>query len=215
MPSSTRAVRSAAATLFAVAALSVSLPANAADVASLAVGTAPETTAPTNTLDYDRGGIFDEVRISAASWAQNNDGGAEGHFSYGGEVLFDPFVGPYQNWFLNIMLRPRPMAGLNLTPGGTNQIFAGLTWDVPVGPIFFEASFGGTLHDGDLRQAPGEPGGGLELGCRALFRESYRVGAKLGAHWRILAGLDHSSNAELCDDNNGMTHIGGMIGYQF
>jgi hypothetical protein len=48
-----------------------------------------------------------------------------------------------------------------------------------------------------------------------LFRESAGIGAKLGRHWTVLAGLDHSSNNEWCDDNNGLTHVGGMIGYRF
>jgi hypothetical protein len=172
-------------------------------------------TSPTNTLDYDHGGIFDEVRVSGSGWWQDNDGGTEGPFYIGGEVLFDPFLPPYENWFANVLLRPRPMIGVNIaTDCCTDQIFAGLTWDVPVGPVFIEASFGGTIHDGDLRQPPGSADG-LELGCRVLFRESAGIGVRLGPHWTVLAGADHSSNNELCDDNNGLTHIGGMIGYHF
>jgi len=216
MPAVRTIARLVAATLlFASADADFALAKGAAG-ADLARTTAADTTEPTNTLDYDRGGIFDEVRVSGSGWLQNNDGGKEGPFYIGGEVLFDPFLPPHKNWLANVLLRPRPMIGVNIaTNCCTDQIFAGLTWDVPAGPFFLEASFGGTIHDGQLHQAPGESGEELELGCRVLFRESAGIGVNLGRHWTALAGIDHSSNNGFCDDNSGLTHLGGMIGYHF
>jgi len=126
-------------------------------------------------------------------------------------VLFDPFVGPFDNRFLDILLRPRPHIGGTASPEGTDQIFAGLTWNLPVGRIFFvEASFGGTVHNGPITGAE------VALGCHALFRESAGVGANIGEHWRVIASVDHSSHNEWCsDDNDGLTHAGLSAGYRF
>jgi hypothetical protein len=124
-------------------------------------------------------------------------------------------VDPFGNWFLDSFLRPRPHIGALLSVDGTDQVFGGLTWNFPIGPfLFLEGSFGGTVHNGDLDTPPEEPG--LALGCHVLFRESVAVGLNLGEHWTLTAGADHSSHAGLCGQkNNGLTHLGGTIGYRF
>ena len=156
------------------------------------------------------GGILDEVRLGVLAFWQTNADSEEGVYVTG-QVLFDPFVAPFDNWILDILLRPRPHIGGNASLSGTDQLFGGLTWSVPIGRIFFaEASFGGTIHNGPLENAQ------VALGCRVLFRESIAVGANLGEHWRVVAGIDHSSHAELCgNDNDGLTHVGGSLGYRF
>ena len=168
----------------------------------------------TDTRDYDRGGIFDEVRLVASAFVGgHSDFGEDGVF-ISGQVLFDPLLGRFDNAFADILLRPRFQLGASIAAGGgTDQAFAGLAWDVPIGRLFFvEATFGGTIHDGDLHEPPGHAG--IELGCRALFRESIGVGINFG-RWNILASVDHSSNAGLCSDNDGLTHAGATIGYRF
>jgi hypothetical protein len=175
---------------------------------------ATETHTPTATQDYD-GGIFDELRAGASVFVQGDDEGTEDGLFLGGEVLFDPLLPPFGNPVANVLLRPRPTLGFNLsTSGGTDQIFAAVTWDVPVlNSFFLEASFGGTVHDGDLDLPKGDDG--LSLGCRLLFRESLGLGARLGSHWTLTASVDHSSNNALCDQNDGLTHAGAMLGYRF
>jgi len=166
---------------------------------------------PAGDTDHSGGGIFDEIRLGVLGFWQDNAGEEEGVYVTG-QVLFDPFVPRFDNWFLNVLLRPRPhLGGTVSVSSGTNQLFGGLTWTVPVGRIFFaEASFGGTVHDGPLSGAE------VSLGCRFLFRESVGVGANLGPHWRVVAGVDHSSHNEFCgNDNDGLTHIGGSVGYRF
>jgi hypothetical protein len=221
MPIPRRTARMAAAVVTFAAAVAGFGPGAGYDLARAASpgdpGAAAESASPTptNTLDYDRGGIFDEVRIRASQSPSSNDEGTEDGLFVGGEVLFDPFLSPYENWFLNILLRPRPMIGANVsTRSGTDQIYAGLTWDVPVGPLFLEASFGGTIHDGDL-SLPDEDDHGVELGCRWAFHESIGFGAVLRPHWTFVVSVDHSSNNEYCDKNNGLTHVGAMVGYRF
>jgi lipid A 3-O-deacylase len=166
----------------------------------------------TNAGVYNPGGIFDEVRAGATTFWQGGDNGDEGGVYITGQVLFDPFVAPLDNRYLDVLLRPRPHLGGSLsTGGGSSQLFGGLTWTVPLPSIFFlEASFGGTIHDAPLENAP------IAVGCRVLFRESVGLGVELGPHWRVVGGIDHSSHANLCgDDNDGLTHIGGSIGYRF
>jgi hypothetical protein len=164
------------------------------------------------TGDYNPGGIFDEVRAGATTFWQHGDNGDEGGIYVTGQVLFDPFIAPLDNRYLDILLRPRPHLGGSLsTDEGSSQLFGGLTWTVPLPSIFFaEASFGGTIHDAALENAP------IAVGCRVLFRESVGLGLELGPHWRVIGGIDHSSHANLCgSDNDGLTHIGGNIGYRF
>lgn len=160
--------------------------------------------------DAGRGGILSEVRLGVLGFWQQNSSSEDGVYLTG-QILFDPFVQPFDNWILNTLLRPRPHVGGTASPWGTDQFFAGLTWTVPIGRLFFaEASFGGTIHDGPLENAQ------VALGCRVLFRESASVGVNLGERWRLLAGVDHSSHANLCGgENDGLTHIGGSIGYRF
>ena len=160
--------------------------------------------------DHSGGGVFDEVRLGVLGFWQNNSESVQGVY-FTGQVLFDPVAGPFDNWILNVLLTPRPHVGATYSPDGPDQLFAGATWTVPIWRNFFaEASFGGTIHNGRLSGAE------VSLGCRALFRESLAVGADLGQHWRVLAGVDHSSHADLCDgENDGLTHIGGYIAYRF
>jgi hypothetical protein len=144
-----------------------------------------------------------------AFWQENADS-VEGAYVTG-QVLFDSFVPAFSNWWANTLLRPRPHIGGTFSPDGPDQLFAGLTWTVPVWRMFFvEASFGGTVHNGPLEGAE------VSLGCEILFRESLGVGADIGEHWRVMVGVDHSSHADLCDgENDGLTHLGGYLGYRF
>jgi opacity protein-like surface antigen len=160
--------------------------------------------------DFTHGGIFDEVRLGVLGFWQQNATSEEGVYLTG-QLLFDPFLEPLDNWFLNVLARPRPNIGGNASPTGTDQVFAGLTWTVPIGRFFFaEASLGGTVHNGPITGAE------VSLGCHALFRESLAAGVNLGERWRLIASIDHSSHSELCsEENDGLTHVGGSIGYRF
>ena len=154
--------------------------------------------------DHSGGGIFDEVRLGVLGFWQNNAESVQGVYITG-QVLFDPFVRPFNNPFLNVLLRPRPHIGGTVSDAGPDQLFAGLTWNVPVWRRFFvEASFGGTIHDGAADRSAG-----VARLPRAVPREP-GLGVDIGQHWRAMVGVDHSSHAELCGQHNdGLTHLGG------
>src|SRR5918997_1923355 len=104
-----------------------------------AVVTAPADPVVTATEDYDRGGFFSEVRLGAALWALD---GRERIHEDGvfvqGQVFFNPVLKPFDNFFADVLLRPRPHLGTSIsTAGETNQVFAGVTWTVPLGGALF------------------------------------------------------------------------------
>jgi hypothetical protein len=127
------------------------------------------------------------------------------------EVLGGRFPGSYGNSVLDIFLTPRPHVGTTLGFGKTNEYYWGLTWDVKLlGPLYFETSFGGAIHDGPVDE-PGLP----SYGCRANFRESASLGYEVTEHLRVAATIDHISNANLCEPNHGLTNAGVRLGYRF
>jgi lipid A 3-O-deacylase len=110
-------------------------------------------------------------------------------------------------------LKPRWHVGASLnTSGDTSQLYAGLTWDLYLtNTLFLEGTFGGAVHDGPLDEPHR-----ASYGCRANFRESAGVGLRLTEHWRLLAEIDHMSQAQLCADrNSGLTNVGLKLGYSF
>ena len=177
-------------------------------------GRTPGLNTPTSTVDYNRGGLFDEVRLGGGVFVKSDVPDAEDGVFLGGEVLLDPFVARLENAFANVVLRPRPHVGATIAAGdGTSVLYAGLTWDLPlVNPLFLEATLGGAIHDGDLHPPAGSDE--LELGCRVVFRESLGLGADLG-RWRVVTAVDHASNAGLCEGNDGLTHATASLGYRF
>jgi hypothetical protein len=199
------------------AAVAIAAPAAAADLiaAPAAIVSAPEDVVVTATEDYDRGGFFSEVRLGAAFWALD---GRERIHEDGvfiqGQVFLNPVLKPFDNFFADVLLRPRPHLGTSIsTAGETNQVFAGVTWTLPLGEVLFlEANFGATLHDRGLDLGHED---GAQLGCHLLFREGAGVGVNLGPRWNVVASVDHSSNAGLCEDNDGLTHAGTSVGYRF
>ena len=110
---------------------------------------------------------------------------------------------------------PRPALGVNINTGGLESyVRLGLTWHLPVfeTPFYVEGTFGGLLHNGATGPAiwPARP-----LGCSLLFYESVGVGANISDRLTVTALLEHSSNANLCPPNRGMTNMGVKIGYKF
>lgn len=163
----------------------------------------------------ERGGFVDEIRLGAGLFADERPEVREDGVFLSGEILFGKFVAERDNRILNVLLRPRPhVGGLVSTDGGTNQIYAGLTWDVPLTErLSIEASFGGTLHDGRRGRAPVQ--NGPELGCSLHFRESLALAYDVTDRWRVVASVDHSSNSGICSPNDGLTHVGLWAGYRF
>ena len=157
-------------------------------------------------------GVFDEIRGGIIYPVQPSD---DSGVILSGQIYSRSFVPPLQNYWMNSLLRPRLHFGGNVATGDDpiNQIYGGLTWNFPfLDRYFFEASFGGTWHDGPIDS----PGDGLDLGCHVMFREAIGIGANFGQRFRVVAQADHASHADLCDGgNSGITHAGVYVGYRF
>ena len=96
---------------------------------------------------------------------------AEGGVDVNAEVLFVSPWSQFSNPFVDFLLRPRPMLGVEInTRGDTSQAYLGAAWTLPLFDIFFvEATFGGSIHDGPLTSAP--PVYRSAYGCRLNFHE--------------------------------------------
>jgi lipid A 3-O-deacylase len=149
-------------------------------------------------------GFIDETRIGVLEPVDGPSGDKFGAPDINVEVLFERFGPEYQSSVLNHLLRPRLDIGTSIsTKGGTNEVYAGLTWDVFLTRrLFLEGSAGGALHTEDDR----------DFGCTANFRESGSVGVMLSERWDMLATMAHMSNANLCDENRGLTDVGIRFG---
>lgn len=111
--------------------------------------------------------------------------------------------------------RPRPSVGATVNLAGRESLVRlGLTWHVPLGdsPVFVEGTFGGALHNGALNGATPPS---RNLGCSLMFYESAGLGVNVSDSMTMMLALEHSSNANLCSDNRGLTNVGVKIGYKF
>lgn len=125
--------------------------------------------------------------------------------------LFVP-ADPAWSWFA-----PRlHVGGMINTSGRTSYGYTGLALtfeNVLFDRVFAEFSFDAAFHDGYTGLYA--PYTRAKLGCVALFRESGSIGYRLTDHWSVMATVDHISNGGLCDENRGITNVGGRIGYSF
>ncbi len=158
------------------------------------------------------GSFISELRMGVL--AHDVERREQGSVDVQGEVLFKPLWGDAEDKsFLNMLLTPRPHIGGSVnTAGDTSYGYAGLSWLYPIwGPVFIEASFGGAVHDGNLKDTDPkrEP-----LGTRALFRETASIGFDYD-NYRFMLTVEHLSNAGLGTWNHGLTHVGGRVGYKF
>jgi lipid A 3-O-deacylase len=161
-------------------------------------------------LPASAGEIFDEVRFGANSSiesARSSDHGPIGS----AEIYLAPFSSS-RTGVAKILLEPRIQVGVSGGSGATDQVYTGLNWHVPLTEtVFAEFGAGGTVHNGNL-----DSGSGPRLGCHLLFREHAALGVKVTDTVSVLATVDHSSNANLCDGpNDGLTHAGLALGLKF
>ena len=161
--------------------------------------------------------FFDEFRFGV----QYNDfrpGGErkEAGVNLNAEVLFRRPNIYYDNQLLLFLFNPRLHIGASLnTAGDTSQAYAGLTYDYRLTNNFFvEASFGGVIHDGNLKNSA-VPGAVRALGCRTMFRQSVSAGYEFTESMRIMITLDTINNFGLCSENAGLSTLGARIGYKF
>lgn len=134
----------------------------------------------------------------------NKEDGTDGNI----EFLFDsPDV-------LRPLWAPRPHVGMSVNSlGDTSQAYAGLSWSwMPAERWFVEFSLGGAIHDGKLSTADLDR---KSLGTRVLFRESLSLGFNIDENHSVMVTLDHVSNANLGEHNEGLDTFGLRWGYRF
>jgi lipid A 3-O-deacylase len=156
------------------------------------------------------GDLFDEVRFGASASLDSSRSQDHG-FIGSAEVYLAPFSSSTSG-VAKVLFEPRIQVGISGGPGATDQIYTGLNWHLPItDTLFAEFGAGGTVHNGNL-----DGGAGPRLGCRLLFREHAALGVKVTENVNVLATVDHSSNANLCDGpNDGLTHAGLALGVKF
>ena len=142
-----------------------------------------------------------------------------------GEVLFAPFdwdlrENPTEG-FLRELSTPRLHVGTTIsfhdhTP---SSLYSGVTWHHALGSVFFiESSFGGAVHNGELKPKWNAARTKLKrgLGSTLLFRESLSVGANLGEDMTVVLQISHISHAGLAGENNsGQTDVSLKLGKKF
>lgn len=129
-------------------------------------------------------------------------------------LYFDPLDSANAATWREKLLRPQLHAGLSVSSAGNaSQVYAGFNWKVDITDrVFLDLGFGGTVHNGDLDDDGTD---GPKLGCSLLFHEYAAAGFRVTDKVDILATIDHSSNADLCDVNDGISHAGLMLAYKF
>jgi len=126
------------------------------------------------------------------------------------EVLFAPL--PTAEWFPGLV---RPNLGATLNFGGLeSQVYGGLSWKLPIAstPLFVEAGFGGALNNGAISGAVPPA---RDLGCNLLFHEQLSVGYDITPNLDVMFTAEHSSSANLCSPNRGLSNAGIRIGWKF
>lgn len=128
------------------------------------------------------------------------------------ELLWRPFDLGEWNWIGEF----RPHVGATINFGGLeSHAYAGLSWThfIAGGPVFVEASLGGTIHNGALQGAIAPA---RSLGCQVLFRESASVGFQFTEQASMMLTVEHASHAGLCGPTNtGLTNLGLRFGWKF
>jgi lipid A 3-O-deacylase len=159
---------------------------------------------------------INEIRggIMAHSWDETGPGGAAIDLSriqdLNLEVLFTPL--PTADWFPGMI---RPNIGTTINFGGLEStVYGGLSWKLPVfsTPFFLEGGLGASLNDG---AQDGATFPARDLGCALLFHEQASVGYDLTQNVDVMLTAEHSSSANLCTPNRGLSNVGIRIGWKF
>jgi len=160
--------------------------------------------------------IVDEVRVGVLAHDIGLFGGnAEDGVDLNAETRFG------SPSFLRWAFSPRPHLGVSInTSGATSQVYFGLTWtatlfrDVFVrgDGLFVELGLGGAVHDGKIDTQRVDR---KSLGSRVLFRESLELGWAFTPSQSISFMLDHMSNANLAERNEGLDNFGVRYGLKF
>lgn len=117
---------------------------------------------------------------------------------------------------------PRPHVGTVLAThsDSIHQFYTGLSWNYNfLGNVFVSGHLGGVVHTADTLKDPGptvvrDPSDRY-LGCRVLYRLAAGLGYQVTDDFNVELYADHISNANLCDNNQGLENAGIRFGYSF
>lgn len=156
--------------------------------------------------------FIDEIRFGASASIQVDDIYEPGAFPWV-TLYFDPLERDSATNLGEQLLRPRLNVGAMVsTSGEASQLLAGATWTFDLNDsLFVEVGLGGALTNASLDGA----GPGPQVGCSLLFHESIAAGYRIDQNWSVVAIVEHSSNAGLCDMNDGLSYAGLGLGYRF
>lgn len=181
-----------------------------AEPAPRSTTTAAQAPRPTPQPAPARGaGYLSEVRLGAmvhdyGPFSSREEDGAD----INAEILF---ASPA---FLDVVWAPRPHIGGHYhTEDDTHQVYAGLTWTFELWQgVFFDFSTGGVYHTGQTDDEDPEL---KALGCPVLFRQAVDLGYRFDEAHALMVHFSHISNANLCDENEGLENVGVRYGYRF
>jgi lipid A 3-O-deacylase len=181
-------------------------------LASAALLSISATVARAADLDVAPSSIIDEARFGVSGSIQSSNTFESGAFPFV-TLFFDPFDSANAKSWQDIALRPRVHAGAIVsTDGNASQVYGGFTWTIDVTDrMFVDLGFGGAWNNANTSNSVA----GINVGCHVLFHESLSAGYKVTKNWRVLATVEHSSNADLCDSNDGLSYAGLGVGYKF
>lgn len=156
-------------------------------------------------------GLISELRGGVL--AHNPAGRENGSADVNLELLFVKPIQPANP--VMAFLVPRIHLGTTInTVGDTSSVYAGFTWTYDfTDKLFAEVGAGAGFHNGKTSRFV--PTDRISLGCSPLFRESASLGYRFSPNWRVMATVEHMSNAGLCHDNPGITNFGVRVGYVF
>jgi lipid A 3-O-deacylase len=126
-------------------------------------------------------------------------------------------VSPALRW----LLTPRPIVGIDAnTSGATSQLYFGLAWSATLfgnvliqsDSLFLGLGFGPAFNNGRVSTLSG---GRKSLGSNVLFHESVELGDRFDPRHSVSLYFEHSSNAGLARENEGLDNAGIRFGLAF
>jgi lipid A 3-O-deacylase len=165
-------------------------------------------------VPFERPGFFGISELYVGAMAHDTGVFGRSEEDSGPDIDLGVRFGALRGEFWDLIAAPRPHVGLHVnTQGDTSQLFAGLTWTFELGyGVFVGADFGLAVHDGELRTSDDSK---KELGLRILFREAAEIGYRITDRHSVSAVLDHISNGQLADENEGLDNFGLRYSYIF
>lgn len=153
-------------------------------------------------------GVNDIPRVSEVRLGFSSPGNVEA------QALFSPLrpVDKIYDTNLAWLFSPRPLLGVSISMTGKTSIaYAGLAWTRTIyGPLFFEVSAGGIVHDQTLDQIYTDRPS--PLSTRVMFRETFSLGYAIDENWQVVTFYDHSSNGNLGYRNRAIDRYGVLVG---